>query len=59
MERVLAGFLTIFIGADDILGFFLSIIFAVLFIIKWVLFLVGKYVFRFDLQKPKTRKRKT
>lgn len=52
-------FLTIFIGADDIFGFFLSIISAVLFIITWTLFLVGKYVFRLDLKKPKPRKRKT
>ena len=49
---------TIFIGADDIVGFFLSIVLAILFIIKWTFYLIGKYVFRFDIKKPIAKKKK-
>jgi len=34
--------LTIFIGVDDIVGMFLSILFAIFFTLKWTFYLIGK-----------------
>ena len=51
-------FLLIFVGLDDIIGIILSVFIAVMFVIKWGFFLVGRFVLRMNLEKPKTSKNK-
>jgi len=45
-------FIHIFI-ASDILGIFFSILEAIFFIIKWTFFLIGKFILRLNINKPK------
>ena len=49
---------SIFVGADDVVGFFLSIILAIFLIIKWIFYLIGKYVLRLKINKPIVKKKK-
>ncbi len=50
-------FIGIFGGAD-FAGLILGVIYAIVFIIGWGFFLAGKFVFRMNLEKPKTSKNK-
>lgn len=50
-------FIGIFGGADFV-GLVLGVICAIFFIISWGFFLVGKFILRMNLEKPKTSKNK-
>jgi len=50
-------FLTIFTGADDPVGFVMSIGIAIAFVLKWGLFLIGAGIFRLKLNKPRVKKK--
>jgi len=51
-------FLFIFSSADSIIGIFISIILAILFIFKWLLFLIEKFILRMNVEKPKNERSK-
>ncbi len=48
-------FLEIFTGADDPVGFVRSILLAILFVLKWGIYLIGARLFRLKLNKPKVK----
>ena len=50
-------FLGIFIIPDDIVGVALSVLYATWFIMEWGFFLVGKFILRMGLEKPKMVKK--
>ena len=46
-----------FTGGYDMFDFILAFISAVILVINWVLFLIGKFVLRLNLNKPKVKKK--
>ena len=50
-------FLTIFSGVDDPVGFVMSVILAIMFTLKWGVFLIGKGIFRLNLVKPRVKRK--
>ncbi len=49
---------TIFTGNDDMIGVFMSIILAFIFVIRWLFFLMNKYLLRLNMNKPAVKKKK-
>ncbi len=48
-------FIGIFTAPDDIIGVALGAICAIWFVLAWGFFLMGKFVFRMNLEKPKAK----
>lgn len=51
------GLLLIFIGTGDIIGVVFSLVHAVFFIFHWAFFLIGRFVFRINMNKPEIKKK--
>ena len=43
-------------GGFDIVGLILGVFIAFIFIIEWGFFLIGKFILRMNLERPKTNK---
>ena len=52
------GLLTIFVAPNDIIGIILSVFSAILFVLEWGFYLIGNYLFKFDIEEPKAKKYK-